>query len=112
MIKEALLAILLAQESPNGEMVGDHGRAVGRLQITQAAVDDVNQYTGLHFTLIQMRDLEIAKFVCYTWLAHYEPLVERKFGRALNDRDRARLWNRGYKGMLRYHGLRPRRSGP
>ena len=105
LLAAALLSALIAQESPNGQMVGDNGLAIGRLQITQAVVTDVNRWTGQHIKLNQMNNIATAQYVAYVWFKHYEPRLARGLHRNLTNHDRLILWNRGYKGARRYYGI-------
>jgi len=97
MSTNALLAAILMQvETGNRPLVGDHGRAIGPLQVHAAAVADVNRAFGTTYKHADMmdRDAAVAVLDRYLWL-YAQP---RRLGRAVTDEDRARIWNGGPNG--------------
>ena len=66
-----ILTAIMAIETPHGELVGDGGRSLGRLQITAACVRDVNRIYHRSFrhrdALYESRAREIATL----YLRHY-----------------------------------------
>ena len=95
-----LLAALLAVESGgNDHAIGDHGRAVGALQIHAAVVDDVNRIHGTRYTHAGMVRRRDAVAVATLYLGTYA--TRERLGRAVTDSDRARIWNGGPDGWRR-----------
>ena len=77
-------------------VVGDHGKAFGPLQIHQAALTDYERWTGQRVTLDQCRSMTTSRAVCAAYLAHYATAA--RIGRPVTDEDRARVWNGGPNG--------------
>ena len=93
----ALLAALLAVESGgNDNAVGDHGRAIGALQIHAAVVRDVNRIHGTRYTHAGMARRADAVAVATLYLGTYA--TRERLGRPVTDADRARIWNGGSNG--------------
>ncbi|NBW21233.1 MAG: hypothetical protein EBR82_76055, partial [Caulobacteraceae bacterium] len=93
----ALLAALLAVESGgNNHAIGDHGRAIGALQIHAAVVADVNRIHGTRYTHAGMARRSDAVAVATLYLGTYA--TRERLGRAVTDADRARIWNGGPDG--------------
>lgn len=100
MTNAILAAALISIESGgNNQAVGDHGRAVGPLQVHAAAVADVNRAFGTHYTHAGMtnRAEAVAVLDRYLWL-YARP---ERIGRPVTDEDRARIWNGGPDGWRR-----------
>ena len=92
-----LLAALLAVESgANDRAIGDHGRAIGALQIHAAVVADVNRIHGTRYTHAGMVRRRDAVAVATLYLGTYA--TQERLGRPVTDRDRARIWNGGPNG--------------
>ena len=93
----ALLAALLTVESGgNDHAVGDHGRAIGALQIHAAVVADVNRIHGTRYTHAGMARRADAVAVATLYLGTYA--TRERLGRPVTDEDRARIWNGGPSG--------------
>jgi hypothetical protein len=96
-VSPTLLAALLAVESGgNDRAIGDHGRAVGALQIHAAVVRDVNRIHGTRYTHAGMVRRRDAVAVATLYLGTYA--TQERLGRAVTDADRARIWNGGPNG--------------
>jgi hypothetical protein len=95
---KALLDAIWAVESGRGTNPrnGDGGKAVGPLQIHVGVVRDVNRVYGTSYRHADARDLTAAREICRLYLAHYA--TPARIGRAVTDRDRARIWNGGPDG--------------
>jgi hypothetical protein len=92
-----LLAALLAVESGgNDRAVGDHGRAIGALQIHAAVVQDVNRIHGTRYTHAGMMRRRDAVAVATLYLGTYA--TQERIRRPVTDADRARIWNGGPNG--------------
>jgi len=86
--KEGLfLSVLLEVESSpsNRSKRGANGE-VGPLQITEAVIKDVNEYTNRSFNLADAEDLSVACWICLKYLERYN---------ATTYEEAARLWNGG-----------------
>lgn len=87
----AFLAAILAVESGGNDLaVGDHGRALGALQIHAAVVEDVNRHHGTRYRHADMHDRAKAVRVASLYLQTYAP------GASLEVQ--ARVWNGGPRG--------------
>lgn len=87
----ALLAALLAVESGGNDLaVGDHGRALGALQIHASVVLDVNRRHGTTYRHAEMHDRAKAVRVCGLYLQTYAPNATPEV--------QARVWNGGPRG--------------
>ena len=87
----ALLAAILAVESGGNDLaVGDHGRALGALQIHAAVVQDVNRHHGTRYTHAEMHDRKAAVRVASLYLQTYAPGASPEV--------QARVWNGGPRG--------------
>jgi len=96
----AFLAALLAVESGgNNHAIGDHGRAIGALQIHAAVVADVNRIHGTRYTHAGMVRRRDAVTVATLYLGTYA--TRERLGRPVTDVDRARIWNGGPNGWRR-----------
>ena len=90
----ALIAAMIAVESGgNDRAVGDHGRAIGPLQIHVSVVEDVNRIHGTHYQHKQMTNRAAAMQVCVLYIEHY--------ARGQSPEVQARIWNGGPKGALK-----------
>ena len=96
MTNSILAAALMMIETGNRPLVGDHGRAIGPLQVHAEAVQDVNRRFGTRYTLRDMMDRTKAAAVLdrYLWI-YAQP---SRLSRAVTDVDRARIWNGGPEG--------------
>lgn len=87
----ALLAAILAVESGGNDLaIGDHGRALGALQIHAAVVEDVNRVHKTRYRHADMHDRAKAVRVCSLYLATYAPGASPEV--------QARVWNGGPRG--------------
>lgn len=100
MITAALVCALIAVESGGDDYaVGDHGAAVGCLQIHEAVVRDVNQRLRIHpllFANAERLDRAQSIKICVFYLNHYA--TESRLGHTPTDEDYARIWNGGPNG--------------
>ena len=87
----ALLSALLAVESGGNDLaVGDHGRALGALQIHAAVVEDVNRVHKTRYRHADMHDRAKAVRVASLYLQTYAPGASPEV--------QARVWNGGPRG--------------
>lgn len=89
----ALLAALIAVESGgNNQAIGDEGRSIGCLQITEACVLDVNRIYGATFKWPDdCFNRYLSTRICDLYLSHYG-------GENATDQMLARIWNSGPNG--------------
>nr|DAI54965.1 MAG TPA: Periplasmic lysozyme inhibitor of I-type lysozyme [Caudoviricetes sp.] len=86
-------AISLVESNGIDSLIGDNGRAYGRLQIHQCVLDDVNRVQGTSFTLNDCFHFPTAVKIFY----HYQDIYNPSF-----DTIKAiRIWNGGPKGHLK-----------
>ena len=87
----ALLAALIVVESGGNDLaIGDHGRAIGALQIHAAVVADVNRIHKTRFRHADMHDRAKAVRVASLYIATYAPGASPEV--------QARVWNGGPRG--------------
>ena len=99
--------LVLATESPNGRMYGDHGRAFGPAQVHAERLADFNrQHPAAHVSMADMADARIAFAVVYLDLRdrqerrHYRSAVQL-----------AEKWRVPYGKDKRWHRNRLERAG-
>jgi soluble lytic murein transglycosylase-like protein len=87
-----LLAALMTVESNNNpNAIGDHGRAIGVLQISRAVVRDVNRATGSHYRWpADCYNKATSIAICSAYLDMY--------ARGKSAESMARVWNGGPGG--------------
>lgn len=94
-----LIPFLSEVESNNNpDAIGDHGKAVGVLQIHPVCVEDVNRITGKHYTLEDRRDRSKSVEMCSAYLMHYGTAYELRTGQKATPEVLARIWNGGPRG--------------
>jgi hypothetical protein len=91
-----IIALIAVESGGNDLAVGDHGRAVGALQIHAEVVQDVNKIAGTHYTHSGMTNRADAVKVCTIYIGHWATAA--RLGRPVTDEDRARIWNGGPNG--------------
>jgi len=90
----AFLAALITIESGGNDLaVGDHGRAIGALQIHAAVVADVNRHHGTRYRHAEMRDRAKAVRVASLYIQTYAPGASPEV--------QARVWNGGPRGATK-----------
>ncbi len=97
---DSILPLISKIESNNDDTaIGDNGKAYGRLQIWNIAVQDVNRVYGTKYTHEQMHDYAMAKEVFKLTLKHGIKVYKEKHGVMPKEEDVVRMWNGGvYKG--------------
>ena len=83
-------ALIIVESSGKDLAIGDHGKAIGCLQIHREVVLDVNKFTGSHYRHQDMTNRVAARAVCEAYLQHY--------GKGATTEQLARRWNGGPKG--------------
>ena len=94
-----LVGLLLAgveSDPRNPNRPGDHGRALGGLQITQPVVDDVDRFSGQHWTHQDAEDPAIAEEMLRIYEGHWA--TSARLGHEPTLEDMARIWNGGPDG--------------
>lgn len=86
-ISNLISALIIVESSGNDMAIGDHGKAIGPLQIHKAVVLDVNKFTGSHYRHQDMTNRAQARAVCEAYLRHY--------GKGCSTEQLARKWNGG-----------------
>lgn len=86
-------AISLVESNGIDSLIGDNGRAYGRLQIHQCVLDDVNRVQGTSFTLNDCFHFPTAVKIFYFYQDIYNPTFDTI--KAI------RIWNGGPKGHLK-----------
>lgn len=82
-----LLAALIAVESGGDNLaLGDHGRSLGPLQITRAAVKDVNRVYGTSYRWRDMTNRPVAIWTASAYVRIYAPInpTDEQMARILN----------------------------
>jgi hypothetical protein len=88
-----ILALIQVESAGNDKAVGDHGRALGPLQIHEACLEDVRRRYGVHYSHESMHDRDVAIWVCRKYLQMY--CTEARLGRPVTLEDYAKCWNGG-----------------
>jgi len=70
---------------------GDGGRSVGPMQLTKAAVGDVNYYWGTHYSYEDRRDLTCAKQIARLYISMWIEIMQEEIA--------ARIYNGGPRGF-------------
>lgn len=91
-------AIAIVESGCNDEAVGTSCGCIGRYQVSQICVDEVNQKFRTSYVLSDMHDPEKAEDVLRKYLAHWGSHYENKTGNAATDEVLARIWNGGPTG--------------
>lgn len=94
-----LLALIAVESGGNDLAIGDHGRAVGCLQIHTKLIADVNQFAGTRFTPAHRRNRDMSLLICQIYLQHY--CTKSRLHREPTLEDAARIWNGGPNGWKR-----------
>lgn len=89
-ISNLISALIIVESSGNDMAIGDHGKAIGCLQIHREVVLDVNKFTGSHYRHQDMTNRAQARAVCEAYLKHY--------GKGATPEQLARRWNGGPSG--------------
>lgn len=89
-ISNLISALIIVESSGNDLAIGDHGKAIGALQIHKEVVLDVNRITGSSYRHQDMTNRVQARAVCEAYLRHY--------GRGATPEQLARRWNGGPAG--------------
>jgi hypothetical protein len=86
-VNSRLLAALIAVESGGDNLaLGDHGRSLGPLQITRAAVKDVNRVYGTSYRWRDMTNRPVAIWTASAYVRIYAPTnpTDEQMARILN----------------------------
>lgn len=87
----SLIPLLIQVESGGRDnAIGDHGKAIGPLQIHRAVVGDYNRWHRTSYLHSEMTNRSLAIKVCTAYLQHYGPRS--------NTEQLARKWNGGPAG--------------
>lgn len=94
-----IAALCLVESHNNPAAIGDGGRSVGILQISQGVIDDVNYMTngGYRLKLADARDPQMAAFICRQYLNRWCPRRTNETDLMWMERA-ARTWNGGPLG--------------
>lgn len=99
----ALIAMLLpslaiVESNNNDYAIGDNGKAVGRYQIHQICIDDVNRITGGAYVVNDRYDPVKSAEIVSAYLYHYGLQYERQTGKSATIEVLARIYNGGPNG--------------
>lgn len=87
-----LAAMILVESGGDCEAIGDNGRSIGCLQITELCVRDVNRIYGTHYRWPDdCFNRHLSTRICDLYLSHYG-------GENATDHKLARIWNGGPMG--------------
>jgi len=97
-----LIPALIAVESGgNPAAIGDHGKAVGCLQIRAECIADVNRLSKTTYTQSDRLSREKSKEICRLYLTHYGNAYRHRTGEEPNAEILARIWNGGPSGYAK-----------
>lgn len=89
-----ILALIAIESGGNHLALGDHGRAVGCLQIRREVIEDVNRVYGTRYSRFDCFDRLASINICRLYLYHYGA----KLPAPASVEDLARIWNGGPTG--------------
>jgi hypothetical protein len=89
------VAVALVESAGTSTAVNKKHKAYGPLQIRQAALDDINEYAGTHYTLRQ--------FVGNVSLSQWAFQVYGEINNARSPEDFVKIWRYGATGAKRDH---------
>lgn len=97
--EDLINACIEVESEGNPQAVGDHGNAIGILQIWKITIDDVNRILGYQAYHYDDRyNPEKSKEIFKIYVDFYGEIYERQTGLAPTDEIYAKIWNGGPKG--------------
>ncbi len=97
-VDKELINALITTESHNRQFViGDKGKAYGKLQIHKAVIQDVNRIYGTQYRHSDAFNHSKAVSIAGLYLKHYGRAYKRIYGRQPTNEIYARLWNGGFR---------------
>jgi hypothetical protein len=104
MIKFSLLlyALALVESGNDNFRVGDGGRAIGKYQIHNAVVDDVNRIYETNFTYADRLNENKQKQLVILYLSHYCRIYTERTGNDADYMIAAKIWNAGPSYVLEH----------
>ena len=91
MLSKIIAALVMVESGGDPGLVGDHGRALGALQIHQEVIQDVNRIYGTQYTHRSALAPRHARRICELYVRHYA-------GPGASPERIARIWNGGPGG--------------
>lgn len=93
-----IAALIMVESSGNDSAIGDDGRSVGPLGITEICRADVNRFTKGHpyYTREDCFNRDKAVEMFHVYISHY--CTRKRLGRDPQWQDVARIWNGGPDG--------------
>lgn len=94
-----LLPALIAVES-HGDInaIGDNGRAIGELQITQVCVDDVNRVYNTDYKHMDALNPALSEEIATAYLLYWGNQYQKRTGLEPTPEVLSRIWNGGPRG--------------
>lgn len=94
-------ALIIVESGGDNFAIGDHGEAVGCLQIHACVIEDVNRVSKTKYTLEDRLDRDKSIEICYRYLWHYGTHYKRTTGEEPTAEILSRIWNGGPKGYAK-----------
>jgi len=96
---QLLKAIATVESNNNDSAVGDCGKAIGRYQIWESYVSDVNRFAKTTFTWEDAKDPKKAKVIVTLYLNHYGKRYTKLTGKPVTPKVLSRIHNGGPNGF-------------
>lgn len=97
-IEPLLKAISIVESKSDDTAVGDNGKAIGRYQIWETYVNDVNRFAKTSYVWTDAKDPLKAKQIVILYLNYYGARYERLTGKKATFEVLARIHNGGPNG--------------
>lgn len=100
--EKLLSAISTVESNGRDDAIGDNGNAVGRYQLWEIYVDDVNRLIGdRRFAYQDRKDPACSKIIVLCYLQHYGALYQKRTGKVATEEVLARIHNGGPRGYAK-----------
>ena len=98
-LSQLILVLIMVESGGNDSAIGDGGMSYGPLQIQQAYIDDVNQFTGSSWVHNDAFDRKKAIIIFRGYMQRYA--TKARLGHSPTIEDIARIHNGGPNGYKR-----------
>ena len=92
------IAIAIVESGMHPDAVGDRGKAIGIVQISEICVDDVNRIYDLDYTYDDRWDIQKSEEIFNLYLKHWGWNYYKTTNKPPSERVMARIWNGGPEG--------------
>jgi hypothetical protein len=88
-------ALVRTESNGNAAAIGDHGKALGILQIHEVMVNEYNRISGKNYKHADMFDEHKAREVAKGVLGFYAKHIEKTMNRKATEKELGFIWNGG-----------------